>query len=139
MKGYHNEQQPFKISMRRLSIYFSKLKLQCKRPALKLYLVLFKLTWPEQGVNVSTQAIYLQKAHNALQYNTPDQQAAASYFGALPWLLRAPRIPQFTQSCATSAVTAKGSGSFASHALVKIKTRNSKGSGTLRSGHAQEI
>lgn len=47
--------------------------LQCRRWSLKLYLVVFKRTWPERGVNVSIQATYLQTAHSALQYNTPDQ------------------------------------------------------------------
>lgn len=89
-------------------------------------LVIFKLTWPEQGVNVSIQATYLQKAHSALQYNTPDQQAPAPYLGAPPWL-RAPSIPQFTQSRAISAVTTEGSGSFCFTCTFKDQNQGFKG------------
>lgn len=129
------EQHHFKTSRHWSSIYFSKLKLQCKRTALELDLVLFKLTWPEWGLSVSIQAPHLQKAHSALQYNTPDLQARAPDLGAQPRLLRAPWVAGLSPSCAVSAVTARGSESF----LLQSRPRIQTASATLRSSHAQEI
>ena len=125
VKGYHNEQQRFKISMH--FQFTSPNSNPQYRMVLKLYLVLFQLTWPEWGINVSIQATYLQKAHSALQYNTPDLQAPASYLGPPPWLLRAPWMSRFTQSCATSAVTAKGSASFCFTCTFKDQDQDFKG------------
>lgn len=53
----------------------------------------------------------------------------------LIWGLRAPWVSGFTQSCISSAVTARGSESL----LIQPRPRTQRGPGTLRSSHGQEM
>lgn len=115
------------IHVKKFYLFLPAQTWQYKRMILKFYLVLFRLPWPEQGGNIPNQLSYLQEAHSALQHNPPDLQVSVPHFGVTALELRAPWVSVFTQSCVISAENAKAVGAFASHILLKIKTKNSKG------------